>query len=214
MALRKDESISLSITQSLGYIQNAKRIGYVYKIEPEGTIFSVPAKLILPYGYVTDINEDRLSIYYWDKFQEKWLRSGGYVDKNNKTVYAEVNYLSYFAIMQEEGEPEKHDTNQLDVKLSPNAYFAPDINRLTIYYNAKWKFDQAINVSIEIYDMGGNLVRELISDSAVFSGWNTAQWDGKNESGKIVSNGRYFVVVTAESGGDKISKTKHLAVFR
>jgi hypothetical protein len=216
MALRNDEKISLSLTQSPGIIQKAKRIGYVLKIEPIGLILSIPAKLVFNYDYSDNINiaEDRLGVYSWDRFQKKWIRSGGYVDKAQRAVIVEINYLSQFAVMQDEGESEKRNENKIEVKLTPNAYFAPDINLLTISYNILWKSYQFIDINISIYDMGGNLVKELIRNGSVFPGWNTAQWNGKNESGETIRNGRYFVIITAESNGEQISKTSHLAVFK
>jgi len=123
------------------------------------------------------------------------------VDTAQKAVITEINYLSQFAIMQEQGEIQSKAENKLEVRLSPNAYFAPDINHLTIYYNLSWKTYLPVNVTIDIYDMGGNLITEIIRDSTVFPGWNTAQWNGRNKSGEIVRNGRYFVVITAESNG-------------
>jgi hypothetical protein len=215
-ALRNGETISVSLLQSSGAIQNAKRIGYVYRFEPEGTIFSIPAKLTLSYDYVNiPVDDEKLSIYFWDKFQKKWIRAGGVVDMEQKTVTAYVNFLSQFAIMQEETEPQEvKDSNYLEVNLSPNAYFALEVNRLTIHYNVGWKNHEMVGVTIDIYDIRGNLVRELINKNPRYPGWNSDQWDGTDESGKMVKNGRYFVVVTAETDSDKVSKVKHLAIFQ
>jgi flagellar hook assembly protein FlgD len=71
-----------------------------------------------------------------------------------------------------------------------------------------------VSVTIDIYDIRGNLVRELINKNPRYPGWNSDQWDGTDESGKMVKNGRYFVVVTAETDSDKVSKVKHLAIFQ
>ena len=214
-AFRNDETISASLYPSSGAVQNTKRIGYVYRFEPEGTILSIPAKLTLSYKYVnTSVDDTKLSIYFWDKFQKKWIRAGGYVDAEQKTIAININFLSQFTIMQEEAEIAIRDSNYLEVRLSPNAYFAPTVNRLTVNYNIGWKNRELVNVTISIYDVRGSLVRELISKSPKYPGWNSDQWDGTDESGNTVNNGRYFVVITAETNSDKISKTSHLAVFR
>ncbi|MEK7397465.1 MAG: FlgD immunoglobulin-like domain containing protein, partial [Candidatus Poribacteria bacterium] len=214
-SIRKDTTISISLSPTVGLVQSAKRIGYVYKLEPEGMILSIPAKLTLSYKYVktSDIDESHLSIYFWDKFQQKWLRAGGNVDSKQKTLTANINYLSLFAIMQA-SEQIFTSENRIEAKLSPNAYFAPEVNRLTIRYNIGWKSYQLVNVTISIYDIKGNLVRELVNKIPKYPGWNAEQWDGTDESGKVVKNGRYFVVITGESNGEKISKTSHLAIFR
>jgi len=214
-AFRNDETISVSLYQSSGAVQNTKRIGYVYKFEPEGVILSIPAKLTLSYKYVsTAVDDTKLSIYFWNKFQKKWIRAGGYVDSVQKTVTVNVNFLSQFTIMQEETEIEIKNSNHLDVRLTPNTYFAPEVNRLTINYNIGWKNREVVNVTISIYDIRGSLVRELVNKIPKLPSWNSEQWDGTDESGKIVKNGRYFVVITVETDSDKISKTSHLAIFR
>ncbi|MDQ1326822.1 MAG: hypothetical protein QG641_102, partial [Candidatus Poribacteria bacterium] len=214
-AFRNDETISVSLYQSSGAVQNTKRIGYVYKFEPEGAILSIPAKLTLSYKYVsTAVDDTKLSIYFWDKFQKKWIRAGGYVDSGQKTVTVNVNFLSQFTIMQEETEIKIKNSNYLEVHLTPNAYFAPEVNHLTINYNIGWKNREVVSVTISIYDVRGSLARELVSKSPKYPGWNSDQWDGTDESGKIVKNGRYFVVIIAETDKDRISKTTHLAIFR
>ncbi|MDQ1316629.1 MAG: hypothetical protein QG588_276, partial [Candidatus Poribacteria bacterium] len=119
-----------------------------------------------------------------------------------------------FTIMQEKTEIKIKNSNYLDVRLSPNAYFAPEVNRLIINYNIGWKNREVVSVTISIYDVRGSLARELVSKSPKYPGWNTDQWDGTDESGKIVKNGRYFVVIIAETDKDRISKTTHLAIFR
>ncbi|MGB9596392.1 MAG: FlgD immunoglobulin-like domain containing protein, partial [Candidatus Poribacteria bacterium] len=214
-AIKKDMVISVSLSESVGTIYSARRIGYVYKFEPSEMIFNSPAKLTLSYGYVmNDIDESKLSIYFWDKFQQKWLRIGGYVNSEKKTITADINSLSLFAIMQENEQNQISSENSIEVKLSPNAYFAPDVNRLTIRYKIGWKSYQLVNVTIKIYDIKGKLIKELVEKIPKYPGWNAEQWDGTDESGKIVKNGRYFVVIIAESDGEKISKTSHLAVFK
>ena len=56
-------------------------------------------------------------------------------------------------------------------------------------------------VTIKIYDIGGNLVRTLIDDesqSAVDE--QSVAWDGKNDKGDVVANGVYFYVIDSSSG--------------
>lgn len=214
-AIKKDTVISVSLSESVGTIYSAKRIGYIYKLEPTGLIFSSPVRLTLSYGYViNDIDEDRLSVYSWDRFQQKWLRIGGNINSKERTITADINSLSLYAIMQENELEQVSDENFIEVKLSPNSYFAPEINRLTVRYKIGWKSYQMVNVSINIYDIKGRLVKELSNKVPKYPGWSVEQWDGTDESGKIVENGRYFVVIIAESDGQKISRTSHLAMFR
>jgi hypothetical protein len=217
-ALRTDEKISIALSPCPAPADCARQIGHVYGLKPDGKIFTSPAELTLSYSSVTtsEIDDERLSIYSWDRFQSKWIRVGGSVDSYQKSVTANVNYLTLFAIMQEDMDALDRPTNLdiLDVRLSPNTYFAPEINRLTIHYNISFLPRQFVAVTIKIYDIKGHLVRELIDKTSKYPGWNTDQWDGTDETGEIVRNGRYFLVVTTEAGSDKISKVKHLAVFK
>ena len=217
-ALRTDEKISIALSPCPAPADCARQIGHVYRLEPDGKIFTSPAELTLSYSSVTtsEIDDERLSIYSWDKFQSEWIRVGGSVDPYQKSVTAYVNYLTLFAIMQEDMDALDRPTNLdiLDVRLSPNTYFAPEINRLTVHYNISFLPRQLVAVTINIYDIKGHLVRHLIDKTPKYPGWNTDQWDGTDETGEIVSNGRYFLVVTAEAGSDEASKVKHLAVFK
>lgn len=219
-ALRTDEQISIALSPSPGPVLGAKRIGHVYSFEPEGRIFQVPAELILSYSSenTSEIDDERLCIYSWDRFQKKWIRVGGIVDQQRKSVSATVNYLSLFAIMQEETDvdnrPENDKLNIAEVRLSPNVYFAPETNRLTIHYNIVYSAGQSVDVTVKIYDIRGHLVKQLLDKTSKYPGWNTDQWDGTDEAGNMVKNGRYFVLITAEIDSSKVSVTKHLAVFK
>ena len=219
-ALRDDETISVALSPSPGAAEGAQRIGYVYSFKPDGMIFEIPVELTLTYSSAakSEIDDERLSLYSWDRFQEKWIRAGGEVDPHQKSVTATVNYLSLFAIMQEEpgiyDGPSDDSLSILNVQLSPNTYFAPEINRLTIHYNIGGDPHQPVDVTVTIYDIRGRLVRELIHESPKYPGWNTDQWDGTDEAGETVKNGRYILLITAELDGDKVNKVKHLAVFK
>ncbi len=52
------------------------------------------------------------------------------------------------------------------------------------------------NVTLHIFDVLGHEVRTLISDEGRAAGYNTAQWDGRDASGNVVSNGLYFYQLT------------------
>ncbi len=215
-SVRKDFDISISLSNvSVTGIQS-RQVGYVYNFEPNGKVFYDTIKITLPYGYLEniDVDENNLVLYSYDNLQKRWIRVGGMVDKYQKSVTASVNYLSFFVIMEEKDIKESGKLSIRDVQISPNAYFAPEVNRLNIRYNIVFSDNQPINTKIDIYDIKGNLIRNLIENSPKYPGWNTDQWDGKDDFGKVVKNGRYFVVITVDVNGFKDSKTKHLAVFK
>ena len=210
----------IALSPSPGTSEHVQRIGHAYSLKPDGKIFAIPAELTLSYSSViaSEIDDERLSLYSWDRFQNNWIRVGGIVDPYQKSVTAVVNYLTLFAIMQEDPDiydkPASDDLDILEIRLSPNTFFAPEINRLTIHYDIGYIAQQLVAVTTKIHDIRGHVVKELLDKSPRYPGWNTDQWDGTDETGEIVKNGRYFLLITAEANGDKVSKVKHLAVFR
>ncbi|MBI4669216.1 MAG: carboxypeptidase regulatory-like domain-containing protein [Elusimicrobia bacterium] len=59
-----------------------------------------------------------------------------------------------------------------------------------------------VNVTIRIYNVAGDLVRE-ITDTATAGFYNYFYWDGKNKSGSEVASGVYFAVVDAPGAPKK-----------
>ena len=53
------------------------------------------------------------------------------------------------------------------------------------------------NVQINIYNSFGQLVRSLVNEQRD-AGTHTAVWDGKDNTGKVVSSGAYFYQIRAD----------------
>ena len=71
--------------------------------------------------------------------------------------------------------------------------FNPNKEKTTIRYTLK----KASPVSIRIYDVFGNLVKEIKDPPGGYKGLNEVLWDGKNEKGVIVASGAYLCVIKA-----------------
>jgi hypothetical protein len=54
-------------------------------------------------------------------------------------------------------------------------------------------------VRLNIYDMGGRLVRTLVDGEAVSAGRQEASWEGRDESGRRVAAGAYFCRLEANA---------------
>lgn len=54
-------------------------------------------------------------------------------------------------------------------------------------------------VTAEVRNISGVLVRSLMSDQQQTAGIHSANWDGRNQSGVAVPNGRYLVRVMART---------------
>ena len=65
------------------------------------------------------------------------------------------------------------------------------------------------NVKLNIYNIKGELVRNLINNKVMNSGKNFIQWDGKNNKGKEVSTNVYLYTLRV---GDKVVTKKMLLV--
>lgn len=64
-----------------------------------------------------------------------------------------------------------------------------------------------VNVKIKVYNLTGEMVRSNLDFTTSADGWNQTEWDAKNDDGKIVGEGLYFVYI--ETDGNK----KLLKVF-
>ncbi|MEO0126856.1 MAG: FlgD immunoglobulin-like domain containing protein [candidate division WOR-3 bacterium] len=94
------------------------------------------------------------------------------------------------------GIKEQESKNQGILSLNPN----PFRDKVRIHY----QLNNSSRVNIAIYDTSGNLVKNLHNDFQP-AGKYTIFWDGKNQSGKKIPSGVYFIILNA---GEKIHKEK------
>ena len=89
----------------------------------------------------------------------------------------------------------------------PN-HFNPEVNPTVIRY----ELSENSEISVNIYDVSGRLVRSLVENSDEVMGRSVAVlWDGKNGRGDYVANNVYFCVIESKSGLRSIRK---IAVIR
>jgi len=207
------------------YKSEGEILPFSFDFQPKGLIFKKPARLSISYaseggnrkaeGGSTTIDETKLSLYFWDSFQGKWIRVGGKIDITEKTVTASVNHLAPYTIMESKTEPpasKKLDIS--DIKLTPQIFYAPGTNRLTIEYNLAVGSAEQAEVTINIYDILGRLIATPLDSVVRYAGKNAEQWDGIDKNDRIVRNGRYIVVIIAKAGGDTVAEKKLLVVFK
>ena len=63
------------------------------------------------------------------------------------------------------------------------------------------------------YTIGGKKIKQLKSKS-LSNGFNSVEWDGKNEFGRILANGVYIYKINAENNMGKISYIGRCAIFK
>jgi len=74
-----------------------------------------------------------------------------------------------------------------------------------------FKVPKTADVSLVVYNALGQKVRTLI-DGSVQAGKHSVQWNGRNDSGNLLSSGIYFYTVSVNNG--QWSQTKPLALMR
>jgi len=86
--------------------------------------------------------------------------------------------------------------------------FNPDVGVVNIRYS----LNKNANVTIEIYDVSGELVTTLIKDQPKEKELEYSEsWDGRNDQGDIVANGVYFYLITTTKAEKAVGK---IAVLR
>ena len=216
-ALKDETGISIAIIKPPSTVAITQRISDVIDFQPRGLTFRKPVKLTLSYEKSKiegmENESSKLSLYFWDAFQEKWVRSGGRAENQSVTAY--VNHLAPFAIMESPATPQTaKPLDILYVRLTPEVFYAPENNRLTIEYSLAMNNANRAEVTIKIYDFLGRLIATPLKAQPRDAGKHAEQWDGADENGKHVRNGRYVVVVIAKANDDTVAKKKLLVVFK
>jgi len=57
-----------------------------------------------------------------------------------------------------------------------------------------------VRVKIRVYNLTGEAIRTNLDFTAPADGWNQVQWDLKNDDGKVVGEGLYFIYIDAGTG--------------
>ena len=81
--------------------------------------------------------------------------------------------------------------------------------------DTKFTFELSLeaDVAIDIYTLGGKKIKNFIYKSYQ-PGFHTIEWDGKNEYGKLLSNGVYLYKIKAENNISKTHKIGKIAIYR
>ena len=209
--------VEISIIESPGTTTSAQRVTRVIEIQPRKLILKRPAQLALSYGdTITESFEpNRLSIYFWDDYQEKWIQISSRVNLSEKTVTATVNHLASYTVMASDQVIPRSERLQIDgIRLTPPVFYAPETNRLTIEYLLNAPKVNMAEVSIEIFDFSDRRVHTLLNKEPRRIGRNAEQWDGQTDSGETVRNGRYVLVIIAKARGETAVSRKLLVVYK
>ncbi len=134
----------------------------------------------------TNIQEKNLRIMWWDGFM--WRPLGGTVDTQRNTVTVRTGVFGTFAVVAAPPlSPE--DRRPMEKVFTPNGDGKNDVILFSFG-------DLSEDITVNIFDITGHQVRTLHSQS-------TSQWDGRDDSGKVVESGVY--IYQYEVDGKRIS---------
>lgn len=182
----------------------------VVAYDSAGQQVTTPASAVTITIYYDDANGDgvldgtviraaNLYLVWLNPATSAWETVTGYtLDAPNRRVYAPVTHFSVFALAGVVTMPDLSTAKVYPNPWKPGSGGSHD--------RASIKFDKlADNTSIRIYNITGELVRELPGNSLGY-----AEWDGKADGGKKAASGVYFARLKCGAG----SKTLKFAIER
>ncbi len=187
-------------------------LGVPHEFGPDGTVFRQPVTLTLTYTEAdldtnqngrADFNPDKFSIVFWNG--NTWVSAGdARVDKEKRTVSVNVNHFTLFDIAQDDNAP--------PAKLVTYWNRNPIVGRSEFIY----KVPKPGKVSLQILDMAGDMVHNLIHPNTPVQNLGSVQWDGANVSGRFAGAGLYIYVFRYESddGGTREIIRKPIGLTR
>ncbi|MEW6102291.1 MAG: hypothetical protein AB1630_00495, partial [bacterium] len=194
-------------------------IFYEATIDGGGYVFHSPVKLVLAYDDSNwdknlngikdsgEIDEARLSVFFYDEIGRIWIKIGGVVDPINNTITVWVNHFSLFALGMELNPA---ISSELDVYLERNPF---KLGQDTTFV---FSLPKPGRVYLRIFDLAGDLVRELMDGSHYQAEKSSAKWNGLNDVGdRYVGSGIYIYQFRVEyDDGKKEQIIKPIGVVK
>ncbi|MFO7889259.1 MAG: choice-of-anchor X domain-containing protein, partial [bacterium] len=181
-----------------------------HQFGPEGLVFHKPVTITLIYNHldldvdqdmVDDFDESRLQVYYLDG--NEWIRNTADArDDINNTVTFTTNHFSIYAL----GNDDREAAFKFYWTQNP---FNPDDGTTAVI-----ELSEPGEITLNIYDLSGNLVRTLIENEPVsFS--TERRWDGLNDFDRFVGSGIYiYVFEFTDELGDKTIIKKPIGIVK
>ena len=142
----------------------------------------------------TDIQESKLKLFRLNEATGEWeVIFNSEVDTVNNKVYADIDKFGTYCIMA------YYETDS--VISYPNPANVNDYDVII-----RFNLERDAKVTIKIYTITGELVRNLTKDEILIAGLDRRiHWDGKNDLGLMVVNGVYLIRINKE-GMDNSNK--------
>lgn len=188
---------------------------------PEGTKFSAPVQLVVPYNpqliASQGLSEDSLKVHYWNKQRGDWEALESVVDKNAHTVSAKTPHFSLYQVLGSTGAG--YGVLAADATYGLKAAYAFPNPVRTGALTIRIQPGLADSVSVRVYDVAGRKVHEssdfvlsTLDDGNGLGAQYTYDhaWDISG-----VGSGVYTYVITAKKAGQAdIHKTGRAGVVK
>jgi hypothetical protein len=174
--------------------QKVELLGRAYRIEPGWMDLNGEAQLTMSYVGLDVTDESKVSLYRADG-NGGWVEIGGEINPKYDRISAKIGSFGVYALgygtkgTMGEGGGEQ----PVSFSLSQN-YPNPFSAGTTI----KYSLAEAVEVSIKVYNLSGQLVEVLVNEVQQ-PGNFTLNWDGKDENGKHMASGVYIYQMNAGS---------------
>ena len=187
---------------------------------PEGTVFSAPVTLTLPYNAATiasqGVKEEDLKVYYWNPTLKDWQAMPSTVDKQSKTVSALTMHFSAYQV----GGLGGIGVAAIDDFGLRDGYAFPNPSRNGSAVTFRLQPGSVDSIEVRVYDVSGRKIhsssdfrfRGALDDGNGKGAQNTYDhnWDVSG-----VGSGVYTFVMTAKKAGQSdIRKTGKVGVIR
>lgn len=201
-ALRADQEVSLKALPPDDYGELPggveRRVGKIVRFEPPMALRK-PGTLSM--GYTGEAQPEKLVLFWREDTHSSWERLGGTVDPVQQRITTAVRQLGTFGIFEESVPPvEAYAIRELDCQ--PRV-FSPRGGGRSLQTDISFELGRGTDVTMEVYDESGNLIRRLVRGEHMGPGTKVFSWDGRDEDRHVVTSGFYIVVVRA---GDVLLK--------
>ncbi|MFC2075451.1 FG-GAP-like repeat-containing protein [candidate division KSB1 bacterium] len=214
-ALESDQEISVEAVPQADLkmppAETATSLGLFYHLGPTGESLALgkPGSLTFYYAgfIIPELPETGFRIFQFNAADSSWSKIGGTVDDGMDQVRTSVSSLGTFGLFSDLTESQGIGSIG-EVDIQPRV-FSPRGGGFGQETTISFPLDGAGEVTIEIYNEAGRLIRILRDESSFGAGRQSVVWDGKDQDSNIVPSGIFIVVVRTD---DKV-KTKTVGVL-
>lgn len=104
---------------------------------------------------------------------------------------------------------------RIKLNITPNPFSPVITQQTTITFKPGMSHDQAVNISLKIYDRFGE-IKNLLDEKGANQTTQTITWDGTDNKGRSLNNGRYLLILKVNSvnSNEKYNESKPIFLFK